>query len=113
MSNVVRELAEEPEDDFYCKPWQRARQSPLSALAGDLPVAEFALRFIMSHADVDVALTGTMGPNHLETSIRWAETGGLPEGTMHRARAIHDDLFGSGYYPDDADGLAGDADERR
>ena len=95
ISNVVWERDEEPDNDFYRKPWQRARQLPLDALAGELSVVEFALRFVFSHADVDIALTGTINPDHLEMNIRWMETGGLPEEMLRKARDIFDEHFGA------------------
>ena len=95
MSNVVWAWEQVPENDFYQKPLQRARQLPLQELAGDLSVVEFALRFVLSHPDVDVALSGTMNIGHLETNIRWAEKGPLPEETLRKARDIFDERFGS------------------
>ena len=95
ISNVVWETEEEPENDFYRKPWQRARQLPLRELAGELSVIEFALRFVLSNTDVDLALTGTINPRHLETNIRWAESGPLPEETLRPARDLFDQRSGT------------------
>ena len=95
ISNVVWERDEEPDNDFYRKLWQRARQLPLDALAGDLSVVEFALRFVLSHADVDIALTGTINSDHLEMNIRGLEAGALPEEMLRRAGAVFEAQFGA------------------
>ena len=54
-------------------------------------MVEFAMRFVLSHADVDVALTGTINPDHLEANIRSMERGDLPEEMLRKARDIVDD----------------------
>jgi len=94
ISNVVWAMDEEPENDFYRKPWQRARRLPLRELAGELSVVEFALRFALSHADVDVALTGTTNPRHLEANVAAAEAGSLPEEVLRRARRAFREIVG-------------------
>ncbi len=96
ISNVVWGMPEEPEHDFYRKPWQRSRQLPLAALAGELTMVDFALRFVLSHADVDVALTGTANPDHLEANIRAANSGALPGHMLRRARDLFVERFGEG-----------------
>ena len=57
-------------------------------------MVEFALRFVLSHADVDIVLTGTINPDHLEANIRWAEKGDLPEEMLRKAHDIFDERFG-------------------
>ena len=95
ISNVVWERDEEPDNDFYRKLWQRTRQLPLDALAGDLSLVEFALRFVLSHADVDIALSGTTNPDHLEMNIRGLETGALPADMLRRTGAAFETKFGA------------------
>jgi len=88
-------MEEEPEDDFYRQPWLRARQLPLDEMAGGLPLVEFALRFVLSHPDVDVALSGTISPEHLEENVQCAGRGPLPAGLAEKARCIFVERFGS------------------
>ncbi len=90
ISNVVWDLKEEPEDDFYRKPWQRARQLPLEELAGDLSMVEFALHFTLSHADVDTALLGSTNSQHVAEAVRFSKRGPLPDETLERARGLFD-----------------------
>lgn len=95
ISNAVWERTEEPDSGFYRNPWLRARQFPLEALAGDLSLVEFALRFVLSHADVDIALSGTTNPDHLEMNIRGLETGALPAALLRRTGAAFEAQFGA------------------
>ena len=95
ISNAVWERTEEPDSGFYRNPWLRARQFPLEALAGDLSLVEFALRFVLSHADVDIALSGTTNPEHLEMNIRGLETGALPAALLRRTGAAFEAQFGA------------------
>jgi len=95
MSNVVWAWEQVPENDFYQKPLQRARQLPLQELAEDLSVVEFALRFVLSHPDVDVALSGTISTEHLKENVRYTERGPLPGERVRKARDLFDKLFGS------------------
>ena len=96
IANVVWELDEDPGNDFNHTLWERSRQLPLDALAGELSVLEFAMRFVLSHADIDLALTGTINPSHLEMNIRSLEDGDLPEEVLRKARDIFAERFGGG-----------------
>ena len=96
ISNVVWDKTEEPEHDFYRKPWQRARQLPLQALAGELPTVEFALRFALSHPDVNTILVGTISEKHLADNIRSAAKGALPEEMLRRTRSVFEERFPGG-----------------
>ena len=78
----------------FRKPWQRARQLTLDALAGDLPMVEFALRFTLSHPDVDTVLVGTTSQEHLADNIASAGKGPLPEEVLQIAKSIFDQQFG-------------------
>lgn len=84
ISNVVWAMADEPEDDFFRKPWQRARKLPLRDLAGDMPMVEFALRFALSNPGVDTILVGTANERHIAENIRFAAKGALPEEMCRR-----------------------------
>jgi len=95
LSNVVWRFKERPEGDFLGRPWTRAREMPLKELAGDLPLAEFALRFVLSHPDVDVALIGTISEEHMREDITFAEKGPLPEEVVRRAREVFHEMFGT------------------
>ena len=95
IANVVWERDEEPTSDFDHTLWERARQLPLEALAGELSVIEFAMRFVLSNADIDLALTGTINPHHLETNIRALEDGDLPNQMLRKARDIFEERFGA------------------
>jgi len=70
LANVVWDLAEEPEGDFFARPWHRAQQLPLESLAGDLPMIEFAMCFVLSNPDVDTLLIGTVSRRHQSDNIR-------------------------------------------
>ena len=94
ISNVVWDIKEEPEDDFYRKPWQRARQLPLQELAGELPMVEFALRYALSHPYVNTILVGTISEEHLADNIRFAAKGPLPEEMLRRSRSAFGKQFG-------------------
>jgi len=48
------------------------------------------MRFTLSHADVDIALTGTVNPDHLETNIKSMKAGDLPAELLHKVRNIFD-----------------------
>ena len=91
---MVWDIKEEPEDDFHRKPWQRAGQLPLRALAGELPMVEFALRFALSHPDVNTILVGTISEEHLADNIRFAARGPLPEEMLQRPRTAFEKQFG-------------------
>lgn len=93
ISNVVWDIREEPEDDFYRKPWQRARQLPLRTLAGDLPMVEFALRFALSHPGADTLLVGTVNEEHLAANVRLAAGGPLPEQMLRRTQREFEKRF--------------------
>ena len=95
IANVLWELDEDPGNDFNHTLWERARQLPLDTLAGELSVLEFAMRFVLSHRDIDLALTGTINPNHLESNIRCLEDGSLPEEMLRKVRAIFQERFGT------------------
>lgn len=94
ISNVVWDMKEEPEDDFFRKPWQRARQLPLQELAGELPMVEFALRFALSHPDVNTILVGTISTEHIADNIRFAAKGPLPEEMLRQSRSAFEKQFG-------------------
>ena len=96
IANVLWELDEDPGNDFNHTLWKRARQLPLDALAGELSVLEFAMRFGLSHGDIDLALTGTINPNHLESNIRCLEDGPLSDEMLRNARDIFEERFGAG-----------------
>ena len=96
IANVLWELDEDPGNDFNHTLWERARQLPLDALAGELSVLEFAMRFVFSHGDIDLALTGTINPNHLESNIRCLEDGPLPDEMLRNAIDIFEERFGAG-----------------
>ena len=63
---------------------------PEGELARGMTPVEFAMRFTLSHADVDIALTGTVNPDHLETNIKSMEAGDLPAELLHKGRNIFD-----------------------
>ena len=86
IANVVWAREEEPDDDFMGKPWQRARELPLAALAGELSMVEFALRFALSHPDVDTILVGTTSEEHLAENLAFADKGPLADDVLERAR---------------------------
>ena len=88
LSNVVWDLAEEPEGDFFARPWHRAQQLPLELLAGDLPMIEFAMRFVLSNPDVDTLLIGTVNRQHLSDNIRMAAKGPLPPDMLDTAMRV-------------------------
>ncbi len=95
ISNVVWDIKEEPDDDFSGKPWQRARQLPLQELAGELSMVEFALRFVLSHPDVNTILVGTINEKHLADNLRIAAKGPLSEQMLRQTRSIFEEQFGS------------------
>jgi aryl-alcohol dehydrogenase-like predicted oxidoreductase len=88
IANAVWDLPEEPGDDFFRKPWQRARKLRLAELAGGLSVVEFALRFTLSHPDVDAALLGSVDVEHVAQAVGWAARGPLPEAVLRPARSL-------------------------
>ena len=47
---------------------------------------------LRSNADIDLALTGTINPYHLETTIRSLEDGDLPNEMLRTARDIFEEL---------------------
>ena len=96
ISNVVWDIAEEPEDDFYRKPWERARALPLETLAEGLPLVEFALRYTLSHQDVNTILSGTISGKHLKENCRYAAKGPLPEEMVRRVGNVFAEKFGKG-----------------
>jgi len=91
IANVLWELDEDPRNDFNHTLWERARQRPLDALAGELSVLEFAMRFVLSHGDFDIALTGAINPNHLEANIQSLEDGDLPDEMLCKAHGIFEE----------------------
>ena len=90
ISNVVWDLKEEPENDFYRKPWQRVRRLRLEELADDMPMVELALRFTLSHPDVDTALLGSTNSRHMAQALQFAERGPLPEEVLESVRSLFD-----------------------
>jgi len=94
ISNVVWAMKDEPEDDFFRKPWLRAQALPLGELAGGLPMVEFALRFALSHPDVNTVLVGTVNEEHIAEDICIAAKGPLPEETLRRVDSIFQRHFG-------------------
>ena len=96
ISNVVWALPDEPEDDFFRKPWQRAQEIPLHELSADLPLVEFALRFTLSHPHVDTILVGTTNAAHLAHNIASADKGPLPQHLLQKTRSIFERPFGHG-----------------
>lgn len=88
LSNVVWDLTEEPEGDFFARPWRRAQQLPLESLAGDLPMIEFAMRFVLSNPDVNTLLVGTVNQQHISENIRLAAKGPLPADVLDNAMRI-------------------------
>src|SRR5581483_3808262 len=54
--------------------WQRAR---LDELLGDMSRIEFMIRFVLSNANVDVALVATTDDAHLAADIAYAAKGPL------------------------------------
>jgi len=52
--------------------------------------------FVLSHGDIDLALTGTINPNHLESNIRCLEDGPLSDEMLRNARDIFEERFGAG-----------------
>ena len=96
IANVLWELDEDPGNVFNHTLWERTRQLPLDTLAGELPLIEFAMRFVLSNTDIDLALTGTINPDHLETNIRSLENGDLPSEIQRKAREVFEERFGTG-----------------
>lgn len=88
LANVVWDIVEKPEEDYFLRPWQRAQQLPLKSIAGGLPMIEFAMRFVLSHAEVDTILVGTTNPQHISDNIRLADKGSLPGEILDRAMGI-------------------------
>ena len=88
LANVVWDIDEKPEEDYFLRPWQRAQQLPLKSIAGGLPMIEFAMRFVLSHAEVDTILVGTTNPQHISENIRLADKGSLPGEILDRAMGI-------------------------
>ena len=95
LSNVVWRFEGRPEGDFLGRPWERAREMPLEEIAGDMPLTEFALRFVLSHPGVDVALVGTIREEHLREDVGYAEKGPLSEEEVRRARDTFLGMFGT------------------
>jgi len=54
------------------------------------------MRFVLSNTDIDLALTGTINPDHLETNIRSLENGDLPSEIQRKAREVFEERFGTG-----------------
>jgi len=95
ISNVVWALPNEPEDDFFRKPWQRAQELPLHELSGDLSLVEFALRFTLSHPHVDTILVGATNTAHLAHNIAAADKGPLPQHLLQKTKSTFNHRFGS------------------
>lgn len=88
LSNVVWAMTEEPEGDYFLRPWRRAQALPLETISGGLPLVEFAMRFVLSHADVDTILVGTTKPGRIAENVQLAEKGALPEEILAHAMDV-------------------------
>ena len=88
LANVVWNIKDEPEGDYFLRPWQRAQQLPLDEIAAGLPMLEFAMRFVLSHPDVHTILVGTTNPQHIPDNVRLAAKGPLPGDILDNAMSI-------------------------
>lgn len=91
ISNAVYLMPERPEGNFNGVPWDRAQQFPLSDLAGDIPLVDFALQFTLAHPDVSTAIIGSTNIEHLRanTSI----TDRLSADTVARIKKLWSTTF--------------------
>lgn len=86
IANAVFLGDERPEGDAKGKPWDRAQRMSLGDLAGDIPLAEFALRFTLANPDVHVAITGTTNSEHLAANAAVSDRASLPEDIVQAGR---------------------------
>lgn len=74
--------------------FERVRGQPLPGFANELGIAswaEYFLRWVLSHEAVDVAITGTGNPRHIDENLRVAERPPLDPRTRERmARFVRD-----------------------
>ena len=92
ISNAVYLMPERPEGDFSGIPWDRAQQFPLTDIAGDLPLVDFALQFTLAHPDVSTAIIGTTNVDHLRANASIAGT--LDDDVIAKAKTAWRELFG-------------------
>lgn len=92
ISNAVYLMPERPEGDFSGIPWDRAQQFPLTDIAGDLPLVDFALQFTLAHSDISTAIIGTTNVDHLRANASVAGT--LDDDVIVTAKTAWRELFG-------------------
>lgn len=94
IANGVYFIPERPEGAFMAGPWDRAQEMPLKDLAGDMPLVEFALRFMLSHADVSTAIIGSTNVDHLAENVKISDGEILSEDILKQTKQVFQDLFG-------------------
>jgi aryl-alcohol dehydrogenase-like predicted oxidoreductase len=93
ISNAVWQQTEKPDGSFMGGPWERAKQLPLTDLAGGMPLTEFALRFTLSNPGVSTAIIGTTNPDHIRSNVEISDGEGLPNDVVERVKAAHRECF--------------------
>jgi len=92
ISNAVYLMPERPNGDFSGIPWDRAQQFPLSQIAADIPLVDFALLFTLAHPDVSTAFIGTTNVDHLIANA--SVSGQLSEDIVSTAKSTWTKTFG-------------------
>ena len=91
ISNAVYLMPERPDGDFSGIPWDRAQEFPISAIAGDTPLVDFALQFTLAHPDVSTAIIGTTNVDHLVANVSASRQ--LSIDVVTTAKSAWDKLF--------------------
>ncbi|MDP6037278.1 MAG: aldo/keto reductase [Candidatus Latescibacteria bacterium] len=94
IANGVYLISERPEGTFMGAPWDRAQQMPLRDLAGDMPLVEFALRFMLSHPGVCTAIVGSTNPDHLAANVKVSDGEKLSPELLDKTKQTFREQFG-------------------
>ena len=70
IANAVYLMKEKPVGTYYAKSWDRAQEFNIRQFSGDMPLVEFALRFVLSHQDVSTAIVGSTKLKNIEACVK-------------------------------------------